>query len=269
MMGSRRALCAVVAMATALGMLATPASAATELVSNGGFETGDLTGWGTGYTAGNNVCCMSFSATGGSKVQTSGSNLGTAISGSWSAYGDWDGGDGDAPIDYNEATDFYIRQLVTKASDVTSATLSFQFKVAGGAYASYQSNPAYGGTIYKRSVTANFLGADLSPQANLFSWERDLMTGNEAFETPLQTVTLDVTAAFNAMNDGSFYLDFGRHVPQYFTGAGYFVMDNASLSVGDAIGPPPGIPEPSAWALMILGFGSAGAMLRRRRFATA
>jgi choice-of-anchor A domain-containing protein len=29
--------------------------------------------------------------------------------------------------------------------------------------------------------------------------------------------------------------------------------------------PPPGIPEPSAWALMILGFGAVGASLRRRR----
>ncbi|MBS0334045.1 MAG: PEPxxWA-CTERM sorting domain-containing protein [Proteobacteria bacterium] len=35
------------------------------------------------------------------------------------------------------------------------------------------------------------------------------------------------------------------------------------------IDPPPltniAVPEPGAWALMILGFGGAGAMLRRRR----
>ena len=30
-----------------------------------------------------------------------------------------------------------------------------------------------------------------------------------------------------------------------------------------------GVPEPTTWALMILGFGTAGAMLRRRRFAIA
>jgi choice-of-anchor A domain-containing protein len=36
-------------------------------------------------------------------------------------------------------------------------------------------------------------------------------------------------------------------------------------------GPPPtpGVPEPASWALMILGFGGAGAMLRRRRAASA
>jgi hypothetical protein len=27
----------------------------------------------------------------------------------------------------------------------------------------------------------------------------------------------------------------------------------------------PGVPEPSAWAMLIAGFGAAGAMLRRRR----
>jgi hypothetical protein len=256
----RLALCA-----TAAAFLAQPAFAATELVTNGGFETGDFTGWNAGYSPNtNNVCCMGFQSTGGSKVQATGSNLGSAIAGGWSAYGDWDGGDGASPLDLNQATDFWIRQQLTKVSDVTSATLSFQFKVAGGAYANYAANPNYGG-IKKRNVTANFLGGDLSPQANLFTWERDLMTGNEPFVTPLQTVTLDVTAAYNALSDGSFYLDFGRHIPQYFTGAGYFVMDNASLTVGDALVIPNPVPEPAAWALMILGFGGAGAALRGQR----
>lgn len=41
---------------------------------------------------------------------------------------------------------------------------------------------------------------------------------------------------------------------------------NASVNF-DA--PQGGVPEPSSWALMILGFGSAGALLRRRRIAAA
>lgn len=256
--------------AAAAALVASPAFAATELVTNGGFETGDLTGWSVGHTAGNSVCCMGFTGT-GTRVQTGGSNLSNALSGSFSAYGDWDGGDGVAPIDLNIATDFFVRQQITKLTDVTSATLTFQFQVAGGAYANYNANAGYGG-VKKRNVTANFLGADLSPQANLFTWERDLMTGAESFATPVQTVTLDVTTAYNALADGSFYLDFGRHIPQYYTGAGYFVMDSVSLKVGDAVVPPDpgGVPEPGAWALMLLGFGGAGAMIRsRRRLAAA
>jgi hypothetical protein len=252
----------------ALGLMAgaAPASAATQVVTNGGFETGDFTGWTVGYTPGQNVCCMGFSDT-GTHVATAGSNLGAALGGNYSAYGDWDGGDGSAPIDLNLATDFWVRQLLTKTTDVTSATLSFQFQVAGGAYANYSANAGYGG-VQKRNVTANFLGADLAPQANLYTYERDLMTGLESYATPVMTVTLDVTAAYNALADGGFYLDFSRHIPQYFTGAGYFVMDNASLVLGDAVVPPDpggGVPEPGAWALMILGFGGAGSALRRRK----
>jgi hypothetical protein len=42
-------------------------------------------------------------------------------------------------------------------------------------------------------------------------------------------------------------------------------FDVAGFSVSPAPGVPAGVPEPSAWALMILGFGAAGAALRRRQ----
>jgi hypothetical protein len=50
--------------------------------------------------------------------------------------------------------------------------------------------------------------------------------------------------------------------------AGDFVVDRAYIVAGDVTG---GIPEPGTWALMILGFGGAGASLRisRRRLAHA
>lgn len=48
-----------------------------------------------------------------------------------------------------------------------------------------------------------------------------------------------------------------------------FVLDAKSNYGWDSTGvyAAVGVPEPASWALMILGFGSAGAMLRRRRFA--
>ncbi|MBX3483157.1 PEPxxWA-CTERM sorting domain-containing protein [Phenylobacterium sp.] len=45
-----------------------------------------------------------------------------------------------------------------------------------------------------------------------------------------------------------------------------FQIDYAPNTVVD---PGPGVPEPATWALMIGGFGAAGAMLRRRRIAQA
>jgi hypothetical protein len=54
-------------------------------------------------------------------------------------------------------------------------------------------------------------------------------------------------------------------------------LDNVRFGQVDLTPPPPppppppvgAIPEPGAWALMIIGFGGAGAMLRRRRTSTA
>lgn len=64
------------------------------------------------------------------------------------------------------------------------------------------------------------------------------------------------------------------HVAEYVTGpdgvrqySRYSIarFTPTSLTVSDSGGPVAGVPEPSAWALMILGFGSTGAMLRARR----
>jgi len=47
-------------------------------------------------------------------------------------------------------------------------------------------------------------------------------------------------------------------------------LNGLNFYVGAALAPPvTGVPEPAAWALMILGFGGVGSVLRRRRFAAA
>lgn len=54
-------------------------------------------------------------------------------------------------------------------------------------------------------------------------------------------------------------------VSMSFTSTEAFAVDDLTFGLPDQI---PGVPEPGAWALMILGFGATGAMLRRRaRFA--
>jgi len=55
------------------------------------------------------------------------------------------------------------------------------------------------------------------------------------------------------------YLEFGIGEPQGGPSVDYWV------TIGDAAAPDRGIPEPAAWALMIAGFGLAGARLRRVR----
>jgi hypothetical protein len=50
---------------------------------------------------------------------------------------------------------------------------------------------------------------------------------------------------------------------------GYINIGDRAVAGGTPYSPPvptqPGVPEPASWALMILGFGAAGAVLRRRR----
>jgi hypothetical protein len=43
--------------------------------------------------------------------------------------------------------------------------------------------------------------------------------------------------------------------------SGNWVMDDLTYTTGVTAG----VPEPASWAMMILGFGAAGALLRRRR----
>ena len=57
---------------------------------------------------------------------------------------------------------------------------------------------------------------------------------------------------------------FSEVVFDFFNAPSYFHLDNVSV-----IRLPNGVPEPGPWALMIVGFGAAGAMLRRNRVVRA
>lgn len=60
----------------------------------------------------------------------------------------------------------------------------------------------------------------------------------------------------------------GQKVSFAVGAAGNYTYDSTGLAL-NVTGPDPvgGVPEPTSWALMILGFGGAGAALRRRRVA--
>jgi hypothetical protein len=60
-------------------------------------------------------------------------------------------------------------------------------------------------------------------------------------------------------------LDAGQKIGLAIDYAGLYYND--STGVRFTLNGPGGVPEPATWALMIVGFGGAGAMLRRRRAA--
>jgi hypothetical protein len=71
-----------------------------------------------------------------------------------------------------------------------------------------------------------------------------------------------------AAGDHAFSFTFTRG-PSLFGRDPFFGLDGVDATLTPAASPTPGVPEPASWALMIAGFGLAGAMLRRRRPATA
>jgi hypothetical protein len=235
--------------------------AAVELLNNGNFETGNLSGWtaSTQALGAVSLCCDNRFANGSGVSSTgSGGSLGsgglTKISGNYSVFGDFDGGTSvNSNFNNTDILKIGLTQSFAKTGSLSSATLSFDFQVSGGQNAAGNNRP---GGVQVRTLTAGFDAGGVSDIAYTYDVP-DYSLGIH----PLQHVSLDVTALLNSLPDGSVTFDLERMVPQSFTGPGYFVGDNFSLQVAQLTAD---VPEPSTWAMMLLGFAGVGFMAYRR-----
>ncbi len=188
MRGRHLALSAVAFAALAFAAPAT----ATDLVTNGGFETGDFTGWTT------------FGQTDHEGVDTT-----SAHSGVYGAYFGQVGGTGG------------IQQTL---STTPGQTYTVSFWLANG-----------GGT--PNSFDFSFDGiSELS------------FVNDGGFTYTFETFDLTASTASTLL---SFTF---RQDPSYWR------LDDVSVQAAVS-----GVPEPATWAMMILGFGAAGFVLRRRK----
>jgi len=213
------------------------AAHAANVVSNGGFETGNFTGW---------TASTSNAATGSCdtawNVSSSGGGTGclSAANPSGSTYAAYTSFDGDGP----QTTT--LAQTVSLAAGITSAILgwsdSYQF--------SYNSSTL-------RSLDINIVGA--SGTTNLYHQT----FATNATQSSFVAHTLDVTSALSAYGGQSVSLQFIANVPQSFTGPAGYGLDNVSLDVAAAV------PEPATWGMMVIGFGAVGFSLRRRKTSVA
>ncbi len=89
------------------------------------------------------------------------------------------------------------------------------------------------------------------------------------------------TASGTGLNFAGSVIQFGFEIapfgvevnggPSTGTTVSYHFVDNLKITLNtlDGVNPVGGVPEPSTWAMMILGFGLAGSVVRRRRMALA
>jgi hypothetical protein len=159
----------------------------------------------------------------------------------------------------------------TDAGGVIAATYSGSFSydyigptVTRGGVTLTHGELLLGGTF----SDASFSGAAGSSGAGL---QDDGITGTVTYTTELSSTELPLAAS-----GGSFSLAFldlspilalaasGGHMRDFLaTGGGMFATN---LTTGGGGG---GVPEPAGWALMLVGFGAVGAILRRDRTAIA
>jgi len=96
----------------------------------------------------------------------------------------------------------------------------------------------------KFSININNIGTTFTAGSVADGWQQFFASWNSGSDTTANIALVNQNTAFSG-ND--------------------FALDDISLSVTA----PGGVPEPASWALMIAGFGLAGATLRRRRLVRA
>lgn len=206
--------------------LATSAQAAN-LVLNGDFESGD-TQFGSDYAAVNPTILQ------GQYFVT---NSPSAVHPSFASF-----------FDHTKGTSEGLMMVVNGADNPTDRVW-FQNNIAvasGTTYffstwirTVYDLSPA----VLDFSINLNGIGSTFTAGAIADGWQQFYTTWNSGAATSADIALVNKNTAFNG-ND--------------------FALDDISFDTVRPTGTSV-VPEPGAWALMILGFGAAGSMLRRRR----
>jgi hypothetical protein len=215
-------------------------AAPVELLTNGGFETGDFTGW-TASTNGSGSCDTDWnvSAVGGSSATgCTGTGFfgfsapGAPTEGSFAAYNSFDG---DGPQTFTLSQDFTVMSGPTTVS--WSDTASWDLN-------------SFGATLDRTFSVDVYDGGALV--GNIFSL--DILAGTFS-EYDWTSRSIDITSLLSGYEGQTLALQFSNFIPENFSGPAGFGLDGVSLTA---------VPIPAAVWLFGSGLGLLGWFRRRQ-----
>lgn len=177
------------------------------------------------------------------------------------------------------ATDVTVRAILTAAQGTPSATwyitsaigpgASLADVVASGVYTAPEITDIFDWDSAPRTVLTT--GLDLA--AGSYFLVLDGPTAGVSWlggQQPTDSTILAPGFSMGSVYVGSVGLFGGGNAPDPFAPASQFIeVTEGKFLAFELDGQAAAVPEPAAWALMILGFGAAGSMMRRRRSALA
>ena len=209
-------------------------SASIDLISNGSFESGDLSGWSTNGTSSGNCPSAPRDWNVSATSSTGCATAANPISGAFAAYNMFDGPAG---------TKYSLTQQISLDSNLVSADLNWMDSIVG----SFGGNRTFSINLYDISGI-NILETLYSITASNF--------GNNSWENH----SIDILSLLQPFGGNSYLLGFDVDIPSTWTGAAGMGLDNISLMVESAA-----VPEPSIIALFGLGLVGLGFARRRRQ----
>jgi len=238
-----------------------PTAAQAQGFVNGGFEDGNANGWTEtgGYRGGVNNAGLSpslFTLPGGRSavISTSyvdpnvGSVIGTTVySGQYSyrvedtTFGGYASVVSQQVNNYTDANIFFAWKAVLEGAHGTNDAATMLITLT---------DLTTGTELIRRQYNAAPGGSGVDPRFTL--------SANNYYYTP--TWQIEQLAIDASLSGHNFLLSVLGSDCQPTGHAGYVYLDGFG-----AVTPPGGVPEPSAWAMLIGGFGLAGATMRRRR----
>lgn len=215
-------------------LLASSAFASTELVMNGGFETGTLSGW-TSSNLGSGSCPMHSNDFNVSKVSATGCS--SVANPSGSTYAAYAMNDGKGPLNY------VLSQTLSVATGTTGGMFSFDLSSIN--------------TSDKNRTLAVFL-KDTTTLNSLSLYSASTYSSNSAWKT----INVDISAFLIAAAGDNIILSIDNYIPKSWTGPAGLGIDNVSVLANVSVN---AVPEPDTYAMLLAGLSLMGFMVRRRK----